>query len=138
MWRKQGKLSLAPLGISIFSVVLFVFCLTLGMGARIMKFRYDLPQYENVIAMMQKGEIVIEQNLHPIDIPPEYAHLAYAILAEKSKQGVLTVEFLSGSGFPVKHSGWLYREDDDPMAWKDIRRWPKIEKIEPKWYRIGD
>ncbi len=137
-WRQQRKLSALPFTISIFSVLLLTFSIFIGMRARIMKFRYDMPYYENLISMMKKGEIDIQQNLHPIDIPLEYAHLAYATLAVKDKQGVLTVEFLSGSGFPVKHSGWLYREDDNPMAWKDISRWPRIEKIEPKWYRIGD
>ncbi len=137
-WCTKGKLSIGPFGISILFALLLVLSVFFGLRARIMKFRFDIPKYEYVISMMKKGEIRVDQDLQTVDLTSRFAYLGDTTLAEEDENGVLTVEFLIGGGFPEKHSGWLYREDDNPMAWKNISRWPRIEKIDPRWYRIGD
>ena len=85
---------------------------------------------------MQKVEIFVGHKLVRVDLPNGYKHLAYSVLADKDTRDVLTVEFLTEGGFPVKHAGFLYRSDDNPLEWSHINRWPKVSKIEPKWYRI--
>jgi hypothetical protein len=78
-----------------------------------MKFRYQRPDYEAVISMIERGQIPVAANLGQIAIPDSYKHLVYAVLGNRDPNGVLTIEFLMGSGFPAKHSGFLYRSDDN-------------------------
>jgi hypothetical protein len=103
-----------------------------------MKFRYQKLDYEAVISLIDKGQIRVEAPLRPIVVPDSYKHLAYAVLGSRDPEGVLTVEFITGSGFPVKHSGFLYRSDDNALGWEHISRWPRLERIDTNWYRIGD
>ena len=103
-----------------------------------MKFKFEKSQYEKVVSLMRNGDIGIGHDLERVEVPSAYRHLAYTVIADEEPNGVLTAEFLTGGGFPVKHSGYLYRSDDEPRKWKHISRWPRLRKIESRWYRISD
>lgn len=117
-------------------LVLSVLSGFLGRQAYLLKFEFQKPQYEEVVQLIQKGEIIV--NDHKVEVPLKYKHLADVIYADYDAGGVLTIEFFSGRGFPLKHIGFLYRSDDAPDKWKDIRRWPRHKKVDAGWYLISD
>lgn len=133
-----GAWALVPVGISVLFFLLLHPAAHLGWKARMQKFQTQRPKYEKIISLIEKGEISVGHKLVRVNLPNGYKHLAYSVLADKDTREVLTVEFLSEGGFPVKYSGFLYRGDDNPLEWSHINRWPKVRKIEPKWYRISD
>jgi len=101
-------------------------------------FRSRLPQYEAVLGMMMDGSIDVREDLRPIKLPPEYSSLAVATLAQKDSSGILTVEFIIGGGFPLKHSGYLFRSEGRFQDWEHAARWPRWSKIDDHWYRVSD
>lgn len=137
-WKTNGARALVPICISVLFFLLSHHAAHLGLKARMHKFQSQRPQYEKIISLMEKGEIFVGHKRVFVDLPNGYKHLAYRVIADRDMRDVLTVEFLTEGGFPVKHSGFLYRGDDDPLEWSHINRWPKVRKIEPKWYRISD
>lgn len=137
-WRSRGRRALIPFGLSVLFSLLLIPAIGFGIKARLMKFHYQKPDYEAVISLIEREQIRVEASLGPIVVPDSYKHLAYAVLGSRDPNGVLTIEFLTGRGFPVKHSGFLYRSDDNATRWEHISRWPRLERIDTNWYRIGD
>jgi energy-coupling factor transporter transmembrane protein EcfT len=107
LWKKNGSHALIPIGLSLIFVLLLIPSVYLGGQARMLKFRIQKPKYEEVIALIIKGEISVSNRIERIEVPAEYNHLAYAIIGNRDTNGILTVEFLTGGGFPVKHTGFL-------------------------------
>jgi hypothetical protein len=101
-------------------------------------FRSRIPQYEAVLEMMMDGSIDVGDELRLIELPPEYSSLASRTMAQKDSNGILTVEFIIGGGFPVKHSGYLFRSEGKLQDWEHAARWPRRLKIDEHWYRISD
>lgn len=138
LWKTIGVKALIPFGYSVLFALLLMPVTYIGAQAGLLRFKYQKGQYEEVISLMRSGDISISPDLKKVEVPPAYRHLAYAIIADEEPNGVLTAEFLTGAGFPLKHSGYLFRSDDEPRKWIHISRWPRVSKIESKWYRISD
>ena len=65
--------------------------------------------------------------------------LGYLVLAERDTNGVLTVELLTGGGFPLMHSGYLYSSSGGVKLGSFFdERWPLKTEVRPKWFRISD
>ena len=135
-WRQRLWLSLLPFVACILSVVVS--------GAIVPPIRHaifvrSLPSYEMVVQKMESGGIPVSTNLSPIPQALPLAHLAYAVFAQKDTNGVLTVEFLTEGGFPVKHSGYLYISSGvvEPGS-VACSRWPIRQEERPKWFYISD
>ena len=103
---------------------------------RLAVFHRWLPHYESVIRQMESGTISVTHELRRIS--QVEGGPAYAVLAQRTN-GVLTVEFLTGGGFPVKHSGYLYSSSGsiEPGSIAD-RRWPRRREVKPLWFQISD
>jgi hypothetical protein len=88
---------------------------------------------------MESGEISVSTEMDRIPQAILKARMAYAVFAQKETNGVLTVEFLTETGFPVKHSGYLYCSSGTiaPGSAED-RHWPIIHEERPKWFSISD
>ena len=137
-WKSQGKWAVLPFGFSVLSIMFFLFTLGLGFEVKMLKFRSQKPEYEQVIDLIKQGNIPIRKELDRLKIPDRFDHLAYSVMGTRDDNGVITVEFLTEGGFPVKHSGFLYRSDGQPKKWERIDRWPIYGEIETNWYRISD
>lgn len=135
-WRQRGWLSLAPFAVCVLAVVLSSSILR---PIRHAIFVRSLPSYETVVQRMESGSIPVSTNLGLIPQAVPLAHLAYAVLAQKDTNGVLTVEFLTEAGFPVKHSGYLYISsgvvEPGSVAYS---RWPIRHEERPRWFYISD
>lgn len=83
----------------------------LKLGGSIGEWRFlsRLSEYEAVVSLMQADSIVASRELQYLELPARFSGLAWSTFAERDSSGVLTVEFLTGGGLPVKHSGYLYR-----------------------------
>ena len=103
-------------------------------GTQALRFHYQLPQFEAVITQITQQDIL--PNSGHVRIPCDVARV---VLAEKTAHGHLQVEFLTGGGFPVKHSGYLYVETGVLESGSFMaKRWPYTREIKPKWLRFWD
>lgn len=132
-WRQERWRSVVPV-----SVCALVVVVAPGVGGLIRQFTFQraLPQYQAIIRQMESGEIPVTAELRRISQATGTG--AYAVLAQRTNE-VLSVEFLTGAGFPVKHSGYLYCssgtiEKGSPMD----SRWPQRREVRPSWFQISD
>jgi hypothetical protein len=141
MMQEEGLLSFLPLAISIATIAASVFCFGIGHRIRMYVFEKRLPQYEEVVRMIDNGTIKIPKQLPPnIEVPEKYKRLSYWVMAEKETRNVLVVTFLWDAGFPCKHSAFVYRSDGEiPERNSDFcRNWPHISRINKYWFKVSD
>jgi hypothetical protein len=109
-WGKHGFsdfIAVIMVFISLLSFKAGSVCLSYGKEQRLKIFSERLPQYEEVVRLMDskvKSERVFWQYEQ---IPQQYRHLAYRVYGERN-ENALRVFFFWGSGFPVKHSAFAY------------------------------
>jgi len=133
LWRQERWRSLIPVG-----ACALVVLLAPEVGGLIRQFMFDrsLPRYESIIRQMESGSLPVSAELRRV--PQVESSLAYAVLAQRTN-GVLSVEFLTGSGFPVKHSGYLYCSSGLIERGSQMdSRWPMRREVRPLWFRISD
>jgi hypothetical protein len=133
-WRKGRFRAVAPLA----GCILIVAVAPMAASAvRRSVFHQSLARYESVIRRIESGEIQLTNQLR--NISPSESGLSHSVLAQREANGVFTVEFLSGSGFPVKHSGVLYCSSGfiEPGS-VTASRWPKKVEMKPRWFRVSD
>ncbi len=80
----------------------------LGRNARRAQFERDFPRYVALVERIQTDTMLASGKVVSVPVFEAERDLVYRLLAEKATNGVLTVELLTGGGFPVKHSGYLY------------------------------
>jgi hypothetical protein len=88
---------------------------------------------------MESGSIVVSDKFDRIPQAETEARLVYRVFAEKDTNGVLMVEFDTESGFPVKHSGYLYSSSGtiEPGSQMDSR-WTFRQEVKSRWFYISD
>jgi len=135
-WRQRHWLSLLPFASCVFAAVVSV---ALSNRIRHVIFNQSLPSYEAVVRQMEAGSITVTTNLSLVPQAVPLAHLAYAVLAQQDTNGDLTVEFLTESGFPLKHSGYLYVSSGvvKHNSMED-QRWPFRHEECARWFYISD
>jgi hypothetical protein len=111
----------------------------MGRGARRAQFERDLPRYVALVERIQADNTLVSGKVVSVTLSEGERDLGYTLLAERNTNGVLTVELLTGGGFPVKHSGYLYTSSGSiqPGSFFDSR-WPFKTEVKPKWFRISD
>ena len=135
-WRQQRWRSMIPL---LACVIAFFLSGKLVRTARHFVFVWALPSYEAVIRQMESGSIPVSANLNRIPRAEPGARWVYRVFAARNANGVLMVEFLTETGFPVKHSGYLYSSSGviEPGSEVDSR-WPIRHEVRSKWFFISD
>jgi len=111
----------------------------IGTAVRRSQFERQLPRYQALVDQMEAGSIPVSLSSRAIALPESDRDLAYGVLAQKDTNGLVTVEFMTGCGFPVIHSGYLYVSSGavQPGSVFDSR-WPVKTPIKQKWFRISD
>lgn len=133
-WPRDGWRVLVPPVICATAVIA---SMVTGPALQRAAFHRSLPAFEAVIRQMESGPIPVTTELRRI--PQAESSLVPAVLARRTTNGVLIVEFLTGFGFPAKHSGYLYCSSTN----RDLRsdpdhRWARFRQWEPHWFRISD
>jgi hypothetical protein len=135
-WRQRRWISLLPFGTCVLSVVV---CGAIVRPIRQAIFVWSLPSYEGVVQQMESGSIPVSATLSRVPQAESKARLTYGVFAQKGTNGVLTVEFLTECGFPVKHSGYLYCSSGVIALGSDAdSRWPIRHEEKPKWFYVSD
>lgn len=137
-WDGCGVRSLLPVGVCLAALVLLVPAVAAGRLIRNVRFTINRPSYEAVVRMLGDDKIAIGSQPTPFELPREYASLAYTAYAEKDSNGLLSVVFYYGVGFPVKHAAYLYRSRGTFEEWDRARDWARWTRIDEHWYRISD
>jgi hypothetical protein len=110
----------------------------LGNSIENWRFKTNLPRYVEVVQLVEKGEIKTSSSLSRIELPSQDADLAQITLAKTNSEGAV-IEFVTGLGFPVKHSGYLYissgKIENDADS---IRQWPYRSQINTNWFSVED
>jgi len=73
-------------------------------------------------------------------LPEADRDLAYGVHRHEH-DGIVTIEFFYGGGFPVKHSVYLHRsagavERNEPLEMRC--RWAHVKRLNERWYYVGD
>ena len=98
-----------------------------------------LSFFETVISDLRSSATPIPLTIAKIPVPENSRDMAYSILAQRSSDERLAVEFLTRGGFPLKHGGFLFLssgsiEDYPSMA----SRWPRHTQLRNNWFYIAD
>ena len=135
-WRQRRWRSMIPLSAC---VVAFFLSGMLVRTARHFVFVWALPSYEAVVHQMESGSILVSTKFDNIPRAESEARLVYRVFAQRDTNGVLMVEFDTESGFPVKHSGYLYSSSGviQPGSRMDSR-WPIRQELRSRWFYISD
>jgi hypothetical protein len=135
-WRARRWLALVPFAACVAAILAMMI---VGRLLHHALFAWALPSYERIVHDIESGQIAVSQPGRSIPEAVGRARLTYAVIASRAPNGSLSVEFLTESGFPVKHSGYLYsasdRIDDDPFIQS---RWPICSRMREHWFYISD
>ncbi len=135
-WKESRFKSFYPLTICIITIVYMIIAVPV---IKDLIFNRNLPKYEKIVSMINRSEIDVDTSRKRIELPSDYKALAYATFGERDNKGVLTIEFFTGAGFPVKHSGYIYRSDGQLSSDSDIhKRWRYIKRKNQNWYYFSD
>lgn len=129
-WNRERWRSLIPL----ISCGLAVAVFPVSRSAILrLTFEHSLPRFESIICKLESGPLPDPSAV--LEIAQVEDNTIYHAKAKQSPNGDLTVLFLTGNGFPVKHSGYLYSSSGTFSPSKD---WPKVKEMKPNWFRISD
>ena len=133
-WWKERAAAAIPLLICVMAIVVLVFS---APKIRNFQFKLNRPAYERAVSGIESGNILITDKPFYGETALDAGNAKY-VLAQKTSDG-LVVEFLTGFGFPVKHSGYLYVESGQlhPNSFFG-QRWPRRSRIDAHWYHISD
>ena len=135
-WRQRRWYSMTPL--AIWTVTLAGSFLLIGQAERLL-FAWSLPSYEAIVRQIEDGTIPVTNETGRILEADHKARLTYGVFAARDASGVLSVEFITELGFPVKHSGYLYVSSGAiEQVSRSDSRWPIRKKVRDKWYFVSD
>ncbi len=134
-WKTLGKKAVIPLLVGVIAVPI---PFLVASEVKPMVFEHYRPDYEAFIDKIERNEIEVDAEPRVLLWPREgRVGNAHYVLAQRTADG-LFVEFLTESGFPAKHSGFLYSETGKvgKESFFDLR-WPRRKEIKPHWFRIS-
>lgn len=135
-WGSLGARALVPLLVAVVALPLPVM---IGRELKPKVFDFYRPDYEAFIARIERNEIAVGPE-SKILLYPGNGRVgdAYYVLARREADG-LVVEFLTESGWPVKHRGYLYAKNGEIRKGSFFdERWPRRRELRPHWFRIAD
>lgn len=124
-WRNPRAIAISAAAIVWLAAAPFVGA-RVGIMVRDAVFRLRLPEYEAAVRLVQAGT------------PQADIRLAYRINSDLAPTGGSEVIFYWGSGFPVKHTAFVYRTDDPSTHPRFVREWSRIGSLAPNWYVVKD
>ena len=133
-WRRWRFRALIPLAVCIATDVV---TRTVSHPLLEAGFERVMPRYTEIIQQMEVGQILVANTPKRVVLSGKQAELAYAVWADKATNGILTVTFIVGGGFPVKHWVYLYRSsgENPPEAWWIENEWMG-RRLSDKWFYI--
>jgi hypothetical protein len=110
-----------------------------GNAARELRFALDLPTYEAIVARRDVQELAPGTKLDPLTLSESESAGIYRAGAERTADGTLLVETWNGSGWPVRHFGYLYTSSGTMPEAAGVReRIFSHYRVRPHWLRLVD
>ena len=133
-WREQRlKGFIAPL----MALVAIPLGVAIGHAVRDWQFSRDLPRYNAAAAWATSRAVPGETAA--LDLPAEYADLAYIIHVRRDKECGLLIDFFWGGGFPVKHTVRRFASMPSFVEQKQCTKdWARGRKRAENWYELSD
>lgn len=135
-WKRRGMRALLPLlTCGLAAVAPFEVARPIHAAIRAWAF----PSYERLVDRIRSGDIPVSGELRRVDGAESQARLAYAVFASRDSNEVLTVEILTGGGFPVRHWGYLYCSSGVIAPGStSAERWRRRKGLGRGWFEISD
>jgi len=138
-WYKDEGNPLVLLVFIVLCISTMIFPVKIGHYLRIKTFNKNLPLYEEALELIESQLTEDFFRLDHQEIPEKYKNLAYYIVGKRYGDD-MTVSFIWGIAFPVKHCGFAYISDGNlPPKGTDFRKdWPHIKRINDYWFKVSD
>jgi hypothetical protein len=131
---KYGRKALIPLTIAVLGIGATWASGLIGWHVRRHVFQKRLPQYEEVVRMIENGELKISDPKYSLlRLPKQYKHLAYRVIVIKHETGNLEARFSWGSGYPMRHTDFVYCSDGEPPK----IGWSRGYEVAETWFWIS-
>jgi hypothetical protein len=131
---KYGRKALIPLTIAVLGFGATFASGRIGGRVRRHVFQKRLPQYETVVRMIENGDLeVSDPKYSRLRLPKQYKHLAYSIIVIKHETGALEARFSGGSGYPMRHTDYVYCSDGKPPK----IGWSRGYEVAEKWFWVS-
>ncbi|MDH4238295.1 MAG: hypothetical protein OEW48_01905 [Phycisphaerae bacterium] len=131
---KYGRKALIPLTIAVLGIGATFASGLIGGHVRRHVFQKRLPQYEEVVRMIENGDLEISDRRYSrLRLPKQYKHLAYCVIVIRHETGALELRFSWGSGYPMRHTDYVYCSDGKPPE----IGWSKGYEVAEKWFIIS-
>lgn len=133
-WREHGWVNLVS---CLLIVASFSLAALSGNAVRKAVFQHNLDRWNRAAVWVMTHHEANEDM--PIKLPPPYSRIAYVVWYRYDKPCGLMIDFVWGSGFPVKHTVRRYATDP---AWIDKAQchkdWSRGRVLSGNWYEISD
>lgn len=101
-------------------------------------FARDLPAFEAIVARPDVQATAPGADV-TVELSDKEKQVAWHVDAERTPDGTLLVTLLNGSGFPVKHSGFLYSSTGRvPPDARMNERLPYRGAMRDHWFSVSD
>jgi hypothetical protein len=139
LWALAGWHKLRWRGLIVPAVSALVLVAGPAIGGRLREWNlwWDMPRYKAAAEWVEHQALSSEGS--EIELPPEYADLAYGVRGIRSAECGTVVTFWWGSGFPVKHTARVYSPTGSFERSRDCRgHWSRGSLIDEHWYEATD
>ena len=130
--RRPVYLRLLPLFVCVLAILSFLFT---GRALNRFEFAARKPAMEMVASSLANLATDETLNLRREQYSEELGDFFYVVQASRQSADDLVVVYFYGNGFPLKHSAWYFSSADNPPTKVG---WPKQERIEKNWFKVGD
>ena len=124
--------------IPILSLLVLIIPFCLGFAARMIIFKWKLPQYQLAADWVERQTFDSKSSYINLDPPDEFKGLSYGIHAKRSATCGTVIWFFWGDGFPVKHTARIFSSIDSLANPECLGDWHKPRKLAEYWYEASD
>lgn len=140
-WRTAFLSWLGPVALGAAFILLFPIDLWAGSSISDLTWKFRQPGYEAVVKQIKDGTISAPQSMLPIAVqtlPPG----AEEVLAAREPDGSVVVVFVTGTGFPLYHRGYVFdgsgTNQDCLAQFKNFSSKVGLRKERDGWFYFSD
>jgi hypothetical protein len=135
-WRSYRLRSLIPLAACAFA---WFGREPAGSYLQAREFAEDLPRFQAIIGGIQAETLPPNGESRSVPISAADRGRILVVFAHRDPEAGLIVEFGTGHGFPVQHSGYIYAASGHLPGDKHFHyRWPYVDEVQPQWFRVSN
>lgn len=103
------------------------------------QFQRYLPEMQRTVEALAANPAFQTNNVYKVAELGQKHPWANGVFLVEQPEGPKNVEFFFGSGFPVKHSAYLWcAAGSIERGSETARRWPRRRQVAPNWFIVHD